>query len=141
MVKQIYFKLDNVPGMLSRMSGLMGEERVNIIALSVAEIDQGAKAIRMVVDNPNKAENVLVSHGYEIKISPVIAAEAPHHPGGLNAILTPLKEASINVANVYPCLGTGERTIVIVEVDRPEEAERVLRSNWVEVWGEELYSF
>ncbi len=141
MVKQIYFKLDNVPGMLSRMSGLMGEERVNIIALSVAEIDQGAKAVRMVVDNPGKAENVLVSHGYEIKITPVIAAEAPHHPGGLNAILTPLKEAKINVANVYPCLGTGGRTIVIVEVDKPDDAERVLRSNWVEVWGEELYSF
>ncbi len=141
MVKQIYFKLANVPGMLSKISSLMGEEKVNIIAFSVSEIDEKETAIRIVVDNPEKAANVLRSHGYEIEIIPVIAAEAPHHPGGLNAILRPLKEAHINVANMYPCLGTGDRTILIVEVDDPERAERVLQGNWVDVWGEELYSF
>ncbi|RLD93580.1 MAG: acetolactate synthase [Aquificota bacterium] len=141
MVKQIFFKLANVPGMLSRISTLMGEEKVNIIAFSVSEIDEKETAIRIVVDNPEKAANVLRSHGYEIEIIPVIAAEAPHHPGGLNAILKPLKEAHINVANMYPCLGTGDRTILIVEVNDPERAEKVLQGNWVDVWGEELYSF
>jgi len=141
MVKQIFFKLANVPGMLSRISTLMGEEKVNIIAFSVSEIDEKETAIRIVVDNPEKAANVLRSHGYEIEIIPVIAAEAPHHPGGLNAILKPLKEAHINVANMYPCLGTGDRTILIVEVNDPERAEKVMQGNWVDVWGEELYSF
>lgn len=141
MVQQIYFKLPNVPGMLSKISSLMGEEKVNIIAFSVSEIDENETAIRIVVDNPEKAANVLRSHGYDIEIKPVIAAEAPHHPGGLNAILRPLKDASVNVSNMYPCLGTGERTILIVEVDDPEGGEKVLRGNWVEVWGEELYSF
>ncbi|RLD99677.1 MAG: hypothetical protein DRI92_01830 [Aquificota bacterium] len=141
MVKQIFFKLANVPGMLSRISTLMGEEKVNIIAFSVSEIDEKETAIRIVADNPEKAANVLRSHGYEIEITPVIAAEAPHHPGGLNAILKPLKEAHINVANMYPCLGTGDRTILIVEVNDPERAEKVMQGNWVDVWGEELYSF
>ncbi len=141
MVKQIYFRLSNVPGMLSRISALMGEEKVNIIAFSVSEIDEKETAIRIVVDNPEKAANVLRSHGYEIEMKPVIAAEAPHHPGGLNAILRPLKDSMINVSNMYPCLGTGDRTILIVEVDDPEKAEKVLQGNWVEVWGEELYSF
>ncbi len=141
MVKQIFFKLANVPGMLSEISTLMGEEKVNIIAFSVSEIDEKETAIRIVVDNPDKAANVLRSHGYDIEMKPVIAAEAPHHPGGLNAILRPLKEAMINVSNMYPCLGTGERTVLIVEVDDPEKGEKVLQGNWVSVWGEELYSF
>ncbi len=141
MVKRISFRLKNVPGMLSKVSSLMGEEKVNIIAFSVAEMDQEETIVRIVVDNPEKAVNVLKSHGYDIELSSVIAAEAPHHPGGLNAILKPLKEAHVNVSNMYPCLGTGDKTILIVEVDNSQEGERVLEANWVHLWGEELYSF
>ena len=141
MVKQISFRLKNVPGMLSQVSDLMGEERVNIIAFSVAEMDREETVVRIVVDNPEKAVNVLKSHGYNIEVSSVIAAEAPHHPGGLNAILKPLKEAHVNVSNMYPCLGTADKTVLIVEVDNPQEGERVLEANWVHLLGEELYSF
>ena len=113
---------------------------VNIIALSVADTAD-ISAVRFVANDPQRAANVLTSHGYSIKISDVLAVETPNHPGGLNAILKPLKEVSINVKYLYTCLGTGEKTVLIVGVDKMDEAIQVLKKNWVHMYDEELYRF
>jgi len=139
-VKQISVSLENAPGKLSEVSDYLGENGVNIIALSVADTAD-ISAVRFVANDPEKAVNVLRSHGYPIKITEVLAVEAPNHPGGLNAVLKPLKQLSINVNYLYTCLGTGERTVLIVGVDKMEEAIQILKKNWVHMYDEELYTF
>ena len=138
-VKQISVSLENVPGKLSEVSDYLGENGINIIALSVADTTD-ISAIRFVANDPQIAANVLKSHGYSFKITDVLAVETPNHPGGLNAVLKPLKEVSINVNYLYACLGTGERTVLIVGVDKVEEAIQVLKKNWVHMYDEELYT-
>ena len=137
-VKQIIVTLDNVPGKLSEVSDYLGENGINIIALSVVDTAD-VSAVRFVANNPDKAVNVLTSHGYVIRMNEVLAVETPNHPGGLNAVLRPLKEVSINVNYLYTCLGTGEKTVLIMGVDKMEEAIRVLKKNWVHMVDEELY--
>ena len=137
-VKQIIVTLDNVPGKLSEVSDYLGENGINIIALSVVDTAD-VSAVRFVANNPDKAVNVLTSHGYVIRMNDVLAVETPNHPGGLNAVLKPLKEVSINVNYLYTCLGTGENTVLIMGVDKMEEAVRVLKKNWVHMVDEELY--
>jgi len=137
-VKQISVSLENVPGKLSEMSDYLGENGINIIGISVADTAD-ISAIRFVASDPEKAANVLKTHGYSIKITEVLAVEAPNHPGGLNAVLKPLKEISINVNYLYTCLVRGEKTVLIVGVDKMEEAIQVLRKNWVHMYDEELY--
>lgn len=138
-VKQISISLENVPGKLSEVSEYLGGNGINIIALSVAE-STDISAIRFVVNDPGKAVNVLESHGYAIKVKDVLAVEAPNHPGGLNAVLKPLKEANINVNYLYTCLGRGENTVLIADVDKMDLAIKVLKKNWVRMLNEELYS-
>jgi hypothetical protein len=137
-VKQIIVTLDNVPGKLSEVSDYLGENGINIIALSVVDTAD-VSAVRFVANNPDKAVNVLTSHGYVIRMNDVLAVETPNHPGGLNAVLRPLKEVSINVNYLYTCLGTGEKTVLIMGVDKMEEAIQVLKKNWVHMVDEELY--
>ncbi len=137
-VKQISVSLENMPGKLSEVSEYLGENGINIIALSIADTAD-MSAIRFVPNDPEKAANVLKTHGYSIRITDVLAVETPNHPGGLNAVLKPLKEVSVNVNYLYPCLGTGEKTILIVGVDKIEDAIAVLKKNWVHMYDEELY--
>ena len=137
-VKQIIVTLENVPGKLSEVSDYLGENGINIIALSVVDTAD-VSAVRFVANDPDKAVNVLTSHGYVIRMNDVLAVETPNHPGGLNAVLKPLKEVSINVNYLYTCLGTGENTVLIMGVDKMEEAIRVLKKNWVRMVDEELY--
>jgi len=137
-VRQISVSLENVPGKLSEVSEYLGENGINIIGLSVADTAD-ISAVRFVANDPEKAANVLRSHGYSIKITDVLAVETPNHPGGLNAILKPLREVSINVNYLYTCLGTGEKTVLIVGVDKMDEAKQILKKNWVHMYDEELY--
>jgi hypothetical protein len=137
-VKQISVSLENIPGKLSEVSDYLGDNGINIIALSVADTAD-LSAVRFVANDPEKAINVLKSHGYSVKVTEVLAVEAPNHPGGLNAVLKPLKETKINVNYLYTCLGRGENTVLIMGVDNIEGATQVLMKNWVHMYNEELY--
>ena len=140
-VKQISISLDNVPGKLLDVSQLLGAEGINIRAISVADTAD-ISTVRFVTDDPEKTTNVLKSHGYAVKETDVTAVEVPDHPGGLQAILRPLKRANINVLYLYPYLGRGEsgQAIVIVGVNKTKEAIGVLQKNWVHTFGDEIYT-
>lgn len=139
-VKQISVSLENVPGKLSELSERLGENGINIIAISVADTAD-LSAIRFVANDPEKAINILKSYGYSIRVTEVLAVEAPNHPGGLNAVLKPLKEVSINVNYLYTCLGTGDKSVLIIGVDDMNKAIEVLRKNWVHMYDDDLYKF
>jgi len=140
-VKQISVSLENVPGKLLAISEYLGAEGINIRAISVADTSD-ISTVRFVVDDPDKCSNVLRSQGYSLKETDVMAVEVPDHPGGLQAILKPLKAANINVLYLYPYLGRGEsgQPIVIVGVNQTEDATKVLKKNWVQTLGKEIYS-
>jgi len=140
-VKQVSVSLENVPGKFLDVSELLGAEGINIRAISVADTSD-VSTVRFVSDEPDKTINVLRSHGYSVKETDVIAVEVPDHPGGLQAILKPLKGADINVHYLYPYLGRGEsgQPIIIVGVDKTEKAIEILKKNWVHTFGKEIYA-
>ncbi|HPB38724.1 MAG TPA: ACT domain-containing protein [Syntrophorhabdus sp.] len=139
-IKQISIVLDNVPGAMSHVSEILGREGVNIRAISVADTSD-ISTVRFVVDDPVKAVNILKANGFSTKETDVLAVETPDHPGGLNAVLKPLKVAGINVHYLYPHLGgVGGQAVVILGVDRLEEAQKVLQENWVKTLGKEVYT-
>jgi hypothetical protein len=139
-VKQISVSLDNQPGMFLKISEVLGNEGINIRAISVADTSD-ISTVRFVSDNPDKTEAVLNSEGYSVRIKEVIAVEIPDHPGALQTLLKPLKDAAINVHYLYPFLGRGEsgQPIVIMGLDRTSEALDILKQNWVHTFGEEIY--
>ena len=140
-VKQTSISLDNVPGRFLEVSEFLGTEGINIRAISVADTSD-VSTVRFVADDPEKTTNVLRSHGYSVKETDVIAVEVPDHPGGLQAVLKPLKRANINVHYLYPYLGRGEsgQPIIILGVDKTDEALEVLKKNWVHTFGKEIYA-
>ncbi len=132
--------LENVPGSLSTVSEILGREGVNIRAISVADTSD-MSTVRFVVDDPEKARNILIGNGYHPKETDVLAVVTPDHPGGMNAMLKPLKASGINVHYLYPHLGRIDNdAIVILGVDRTEEAQKVLAQNWVKTLGHEVYN-
>jgi hypothetical protein len=139
-IKQISVSLDNVPGAFSTISEILGREGVNIRAISVADTSD-MSTVRFVADDPVKAMNILTTQGYKVKEREVLAVETPDHPGGLNAVLRPLRDAGINVLYLYPHLGRiSGQAIVILGVDKTEEAQEVLKQNWVRTLGKEAYT-
>jgi hypothetical protein len=133
--------MENKPGQLARISELMGEAGVNILAFFVSTATKGGQGlIRFVGDNPDKARQVLKSQNMPFEVNEVIAAETPHHAGGLLAVLNPLRHALINVSYIYPCIQTGDATILIIGVEsQQKKAIDALKKDWIRLYGEELY--
>jgi hypothetical protein len=142
-LKEINLTLENEPGQLSLVSEILGSNGINIIAFYV--ITAGMEgSLRFVANDPEGAIRVLKARGYKMKVEEVIACETPNHPGGLNAILRPLKKQQINVDYIYPCLSrlSNESTAILIlgvsSRDR-ERAVNVLKDNWISLLDEELY--
>lgn len=139
-IKQLSVSLANVPGAFSTISEILGREGVNIRAISVADTSEYS-TVRFVVDDHEKARNILTGGGYDPKEVDVLAVVIPDHPGSVNAVLKPLKAAGINVHYLYPHLGRADgHAIVILGVDKTDEAQKVLAANWVTTLGREVYN-
>ena len=138
-IRQFRLETANVSGKLSYLSDVLGKHGVNIRAISVGSETVDVSFISIVVDDPKKAKNALASENMEFKESGVLAVEMPDHPGGMNAVLKPLRDAKINVITMYPYIGRANNPIIIMEVDNIKVATDVLKRNWVKLWDKEVY--
>jgi hypothetical protein len=139
-IKEIGLVAENGTDQLSLISELFDDNGIRMIGFHMN--NKGKKCgLRIVVNDPEKAVNVLNTTGYDVQMTAVIACELPDHPGGLNAILNPLKSANIDMDCIYTCPGTGEATILIIATVALKEALGVLGENWIRVYGSEFYSF
>jgi hypothetical protein len=142
-VKEVAVKLENRPGALSELSELLAANGINILALTV-RTEGPLGTLHFVVTDPARVVNILESAGYSPTVQEILAAEAPHHPGGLNALLKPLKLAGVNVGYLYSCIGShgaGDETIILLGVDNLSAAHDALEREWIRLYGEELYNY
>jgi hypothetical protein len=95
--REITVKLANSPGALSRVSQLLGGERINMLAMSI----DPSGHLRMVVDNPLHAANTLREQHYSVDERDVLYTVMPNEPGSLSRALRLLGEAGINVEYAY----------------------------------------
>ncbi|MCF8032692.1 MAG: hypothetical protein K9K66_06915 [Desulfarculaceae bacterium] len=141
-VKQLTITMVNKSGQLASISEILGDAGVNILAFFVSTATgTGDGIMRFVVDNPDKGANVLSGQGLTVEVEDVVAAETPHHAGGLLAVLNPLKRAEVNVDYIYPCIQTGEATVLIIGTsDQNKQAIEALKKDWIRLYGSELYN-
>ncbi|MFY9749410.1 MAG: ACT domain-containing protein, partial [Methanoregula sp.] len=95
-IKQISIFSENRPGRLASVAQALGEEKVNILAFSIAEAS-GFGVIRALVDHPQKAYEKLSSLGFNVAFTDVIAVQMKDQPGGLFEIAKVLGDAGINI--------------------------------------------
>jgi hypothetical protein len=94
-----------------------------------------------VVNDPDRAAALLESFNFNVEVTPVLAAEIPLHAGHINAILKPLAKGDINILYLYTTINRiGKETIVIIGVDKLEEAREILAENWINLIDDEIYS-
>jgi hypothetical protein len=137
-VKQISISLENLPGKFSEVIDYLSEHEIQIVALSVADAAD-LSTVRIVANQTEKTSNILRTHGYSVKATEVLAAEIPNRPGGLDMILRPLRETSVNIYYLYTCLVKEDKTVVIVGVDKLTQAVEVLKKTGVRMLDEDLY--
>lgn len=140
-VEQISIFLENKSGRLSDVAAALAGAGVNIRALSLADTtDFGI--LRLIVNDTEKAKQVLKDNGFTVGKTEVIAVEVADKPGGLAAILNVMKENSINVEYMYAFVQkSAGNAIIIFRFDELEKAIEVLLKADIRILkGEDIYS-
>ncbi|MDD4483368.1 MAG: ACT domain-containing protein [Methanoregula sp.] len=119
-IKQISIFSENRPGRLAAVAQALGEEKINILAFSIAEAN-GFGVIRALVDHPEKAYKKLSSLGYNVAFTDVIAVQMKDQPGGLYDIAKVLGDSGINIEYSYAYSGK-KVAVLILRVDQVEDA-------------------
>lgn len=106
--KQIAIYMDNRPGMLARTCQALAAAKVNILALSILDTVDHA-IVRIIVDKPKEAEQVLAGLHEMVQSRDVIWMDVPNQIGVLAGIAERLAAAGINLEYAY-CTSTGSES-------------------------------
>ena len=133
LVKQISIFLENKSGRLAEVTKTLGENNIDISALSIADTtDFGI--LRLIVNQPEKAEAILKDNGFTVSCTSVIAIAVVDEPGGLAAALDVLDREAIGIEYMYAFVGkTTSEALVILRVEEPERAVDALTRNNIKV--------
>lgn len=140
MLKQISVFLENREGRLAGVTALLGGSGINIRALSVADTaDYGI--LRLIVDDPGRAYDVLREKGFAVRVTPVLAIGIDDRVGALAGALAALAQKSVEVEYMYAFVGsTAGRALVVLKVSDAEKAGEALRAAGVEIMEEQRVS-
>ena len=136
-VKQISIFIENRSGRLREVTTILGDNSINIRALSLADTsDYGI--LRLIVDKPNETLGVLKKANFTLSETDVIAVEVSDKPGGLAHVLDVLGTAGINVEYMYAFVEkSSENAVMIFRIEDIESAIRVLGDNEVKILSHE----
>jgi hypothetical protein len=152
---EISLFLKNAPGELGKLADILAKAGINIDALTIQDasvyVQELFKArgkslkriasaasygsmqkdsadhalIRLLVDNTDKAIDLLSKSGYIFDIIPVIALEIHNNPGNLAKMAKKFGEEGINIRYVYgSALPKGKKSLFIF---CPEDIERAAK--------------
>ncbi len=129
-IKQISLFSENKPGRLAKIADVLGKEKINIRAFTIAESgDFGI--VRLVVDHPDRAHDVLKREGFTVSETDVVGIEINDEPGSMKDVAELFAEGNINIDYAYAFIGRNQKAVLIVRVSDLESALTFLKTKGV----------
>ena len=107
---------------------------INIRSLMLSNINHGWGMLNLLVDQPEKAYELLTGTGNSVVMREVIALEMKDEAGGLDELLIRLSRAGIHIDSAYSRLvGDKKAAVLLIEVPDVIEARQQLKKNNIEI--------
>lgn len=127
-VPQISVFMESRPGHLHRVLDAFEDAHVNVRGFSASDTgDYGV--VRFIVDEPDKAVDVLRGMGSATVKSEVLCLRLPDRPGELARVMGILSDRGLNVSYTYSLIST----FIAVSVKDIAHAEEILKDEPVEL--------
>lgn len=127
-VKQISVFVENKFGRISEIINALAEKSIDISALSLADTSEFG-ILRLIVDKPELAVEVLKDEGVIVKLSDVLAIAIDDVPGGLAKALTVLTDANVVIEYMYAFIGKADgKAMTVIRVDDEAKAVEALKN-------------
>jgi hypothetical protein len=115
-------------GRLNDLVKLFGSHNVHVLALTVLDTTDSS-IIRTVLDDPDRARDLLHSEGFAFTESQLVVVEVTS-PEELNRLIAALLEAELNINYLYSFIPhPNGKSIVGLSMEDNEVAEQVIRQH------------
>lgn len=140
MAHQVSVFAENKPGRIEKITRILAEARINIRAITISSAN-GFGVVKILVDQPQRAFEVLREYGVPVYLQEVIAVILDDIPGGLHKVAKVLAENGINIEDAYGfVVERGKTAVLVIQVEHEPQAQSVLeRNGFVLLSDEEIY--
>ncbi len=124
-VRQFSVFAENRVGRLSDLILLLQSNSVHVMAITVLDTIDTA-IMRLVVDDPTKARELMTQHGFAFHETEILAVEI-NVEADLKGVLAALLEAEVNIHYIYSFIKRPEgKSALVLNVEDPEVAAQSL---------------
>jgi hypothetical protein len=136
-VNQLSVFVENQPGRLAGVARVLGDNNINIMAMTIAETKEFG-VLRMIVADYEKGMKFLKEAGYTVVTTEILAIEVHDTPGALADVLDAFTKKDLNVEYMYAFVARrGDAAILVFRFDDPDRAVEALKDTDVRVLSNE----
>ena len=137
-IKQLCVFLENSCGKLELLTEVLAKNDINLISMSISDTNDFG-VVRLIVSDPNKAQDCLVRNGFASIVNDIMAVKIPHKPGSLNGLLRAFSQKGINVEYAY-ALTSGDNASILMKTSNDEMASKIIKEKYGFCEAEEIYN-
>ena len=136
-IRQISVFLENKKGRLADISRLLGDNGIDLIAMSIADTANFG-ILRVITTDTDRAVDLVVRNGFTANLTQVLCVAVPDVPGGLAGILRIMSDNDVSVEYLYSFVRThNNNALVMFRVEDNQKAHDILTANGVKIIGED----
>ena len=133
LINQISVFMENRPGRLAEITKVLSENNIDIRAINTADTTEFG-ILRMIVDNPCKAEQILRKNNMTVSITDVVAVSIEDKVGSFSNVTAMLKEKNISIEYVYSFLGEkSSKAVIVLKTNNNDSAVAQLQENGIKI--------
>jgi hypothetical protein len=133
---QLSIEVDDKPGELAKIIGVIAENRIDMKALYLGESPRssGIGLVKIIVTDYAEANKKLSLAGFKPVEERVIVTALEDHPGGLYSILQILSKQELNIKHVYSFVSRIEgKALSVFGFEQPDKAIKALQDAGVHI--------
>ncbi len=128
-IRQLSIFIENKKGRLAKIAKIISSAGIDIRAISVADTS-GFGILRIIVDDPDRAKNVLQKSNIIVSVTDVIAVEIKDKPGEFYRVMSILSDNDIGVEYMYAFISREKnKAFIILKIENEDKAVEVLKDN------------
>jgi hypothetical protein len=136
-IRQLSVFLENKTGRLQDVLEALGNEKINITALTIADTSEYG-ILRLIVSDPENGYRLLKERGFSVNLTEVLSLSVSHQPGSLAEVLQKFSEEKLSIEYMY-AFSLGEKALIVLRTDnRPKAFEIIERNNFTLISEDEI---
>ncbi len=129
--KQLTVFIENRTGRLSEVLGVLKNNGVNILSLSLADTTEFG-LLRLIVDDPAKGKEKLNENGFSSLLSDVSIIKISHKVGSLQELLKAIDEGGVNIEYMYGLSVEADEAYVVLKASDVHAVDAILAEYGIE---------